>query len=108
MDTNIGITKDLIESVDPLLRAKSGQAIYIRDTNIKDKFFGSYAATKAAQEKLFEIWGAEMAASGFRVAGFEAKPMPTATRARFFPGEDKDALTQCKAEAERLIQSLVM
>ncbi len=103
VDTNITATKDLIESVDPLLRAKKGRAIYISDPEASGKFFGSYGATKAAQTQLFEIWAAEMAASGFDVYGFAAQPMPTATRARFFPGEDKSGLTSPSAEAARLI-----
>jgi hypothetical protein len=33
-------------------------------------------------------------------------PMPTATRARFYPGEDREALSSCEIEAERIITTL--
>jgi hypothetical protein len=32
--------------------------------------------------------------------------MPTATRARFFPGEDRKALLEPKAEAARILNAL--
>jgi hypothetical protein len=33
-------------------------------------------------------------------------PVPTATRARFFPGEDSDALSTCDIEADKIIATL--
>jgi len=32
--------------------------------------------------------------------------MPTATRARFYPGEDRSALSSCDSEAARIIATL--
>ena len=43
---------------------------------------------------------------GPRVARFHPGPMPTALRARFYPGEDTTALTPCAAEADRLLATL--
>ena len=37
---------------------------------------------------------------------FRPKPMPTAVRGRFFPGEDNSSLTPCAAEADRLLATL--
>ena len=107
IDINLTAAQALIESVDPLLRAKSGRAIYIRDDHATGKFFGTYGTTKAAQQRLFEHWTDEMSEAGLRVDGFTAKPMPTALRARFFPGEDRTALTDCQSEAARLIKELL-
>ena len=106
IDVNFIACQALIESVDPLLRAKAGRAVFVRDPQAKGKFFGTYGATKSAQTELFQHWGAEMADAGLAVTGFDANPMPTATRARFFPGEDKTALTSCADEAARLLKAL--
>ena len=106
IDVNLTASQALIESIDPLLRAKQGRAVYITDPQATGKFFGTYGATKAAQTTLFQHWSDEMADAGLNVSSFAAKPMPTATRARFFPGEDKSKLTSCAAEAVRLLSAL--
>ena len=100
------IAADLIAKVDPLLRSKGGQAVFMRDDHQGEKFFGAYAAAKAAEAALFEAWAAETEKTGPKVHGFTPNPMPTATRARFFPGEDRDALARCPAEAERLLKEI--
>ena len=33
--------------------------------------------------------------------------MPTAVRARFFPGEERETLTPCKAEAQRILAEVL-
>ncbi|MEY8841243.1 oxidoreductase, partial [Cribrihabitans sp. XS_ASV171] len=48
---------------------------------------------------------AETARTGPQVLIAEPRPMPTATRARFFPGEDREALTPCAEEAARIIET---
>ena len=106
LSVNFLAAQNAIESIDPLLRAKSGQAIYLTDGNATGKFFGTYGSTKAAQVTLFDHWAAEMAASGFHVTAFEPKPMPTALRARFFPGEERDGLADPMEEAKRLLATL--
>ncbi|MEM7242470.1 MAG: SDR family oxidoreductase [Pseudomonadota bacterium] len=106
IDINLTASQALIESIDPLLRAKQGQAIYVTDPHATGKFFGAYGATKSAQIALFQHWAAEMRAAKLNVTGFDAKPMPTATRARFYPGEDRSKLTPCATEAKRLLTAL--
>jgi len=98
------VVADLIAKIDPLLRARNGQAIYMRDDHTGEKFFGTYASAKAAETALFEAWKAETIKSGPKVQVFTPKPMPTGTRARFFPGEDRSKLTPCADEAQRLIK----
>ena len=55
---------------------------------------------------LARSWQAESAAVGPRVVIAQPTPMPTAVRARFFPGEDRGALTPCKDEAARILDAL--
>jgi NAD(P)-dependent dehydrogenase (short-subunit alcohol dehydrogenase family) len=104
--TNTRATGSLIPMIEPLLRAGDGTALFFDDPRGGQKFFGAYGATKAAQIALARSWAAENAKIGPRVLIETPAPMPTATRARFFPGEDRTPLTQPRDEANRLINLL--
>ena len=107
--TNVRATGMLIPMVEPLLRlAENGTALFFDDPRAGQPFFGGYGASKAAQIALAKSWQAETARIGPRVAIATPAPMPTATRARFFPGEDRDALTHPKLEAARILDSLAI
>lgn len=103
---NMDVTRGLIALLEPLLRARQGTALFFDDPRAGQKFFGSYGATKAGQIALARSWQAESASVGPRVVIAEPAPMPTAVRARFFPGEDRTALTPCKDEAARILNAL--
>ncbi len=107
VDLNIVTTRGLINLIEPLLRARAGTALFFDDKRAGQKFFGSYGATKAGQIALAQSWQAENASLGPRVVIAEPAPMPTATRARFFPGEDRAALTPCRVEAERILAEIL-
>lgn len=107
VDLNIVATRGLIALFEPLLRARSGTALFLDDPRAGQKFFGSYGATKAAQIALAKSWQAETDKIGPRVVIAQPAPMPTATRARFFPGEDRAPLSPCKAEAQRILADLL-
>lgn len=102
---NARATGILIPMVEPLLLAArgGGTALFLDDPRAGTKFFGAYGATKAAQMALARSWAAETIKTGPRVLIAEPRPMPTATRARFFPGEDRAALTRPETEAERIL-----
>ena len=110
-------TGTLIPMIEPLLRASGdGRALFLDDATWRDgpgtaKFFGGYGAAKAGQIALARAWQAENAALGAgrapRILIDTPAPMPTATRARFFPGEDRERLTPCAVEAARLLPLLV-
>lgn len=101
---NVAATASLIPMVEPLLRAApAGVAMFLDDPRAGEKFFGLYGATKAAQIAMARSWQAEGARIGPRVLIEVPAPMPTATRARFFPGEDRAGLTDPRDEAARLI-----
>lgn len=89
---NVTATATLITYVAPLLE-QTGQAVFFDDARAGEKFFGSYGASKSAQIALARSWQAETVKTGPRVHILTPPPMPTATRARFFPGEDRTALT---------------
>lgn len=89
---NVRATGVLIPMVEPLLRAHGGTALFLDDPRGGQKFFGAYGASKAAQIALAQSWQAETARTGPRVLIATPAPMPTATRARFYPGEDRRPL----------------
>jgi NAD(P)-dependent dehydrogenase (short-subunit alcohol dehydrogenase family) len=103
---NIRATQRLVEMIEPLLNAGNGTAVLPVDDIAGAKFFASYGAAKAAQKAIWDSWAAETTKIGPTVLTFAPNPMPTALRARFYPGEDRDALTPAKTEAARLLQSL--
>lgn len=104
--TNTRATGTLIPLVEPLLRAHQGTALFLDDPRAGQPFFGAYGATKAAQIALAKSWQAETAKHGPRVLIATPAPLPTATRARFFPGEDRTKLADVQGEAARILDSL--
>jgi NAD(P)-dependent dehydrogenase (short-subunit alcohol dehydrogenase family) len=102
---NATATSVLIPYIAPLL-GTDGQAVFFDDPRSGDKFFSIYGATKSAQIALARSWAAETVKTGPRVHVLTPAAMPTATRARFFPGEDRAALTPAADEATRLLALL--
>ena len=102
---NVAATATLINYVAPLL-GQSGTAVFFDDPRAGEKFFGSYGATKAAQIALARSWQAETVKTGPKVHVLTPSPMPTATRARFFPGEDRAPLADIHAEAAAVLAQL--
>ncbi|WP_373050156.1 SDR family NAD(P)-dependent oxidoreductase [Thalassovita aquimarina] len=105
VDCNVTATGRLITYVAPLL-GEEGTALFFDDPRAGQKFFGAYGATKAAQIALARSWAAETAKTGPKVRILEPRPLATANRARFFPGEDRSALIHPKDEAQRLLAAL--
>lgn len=103
MAINAGAVSVLIACVAPLLGV-AGSAVFFDDPACAGRsFFGSYGASKAAQMALARSWAAESARIGPKVRILTPQPMPTALRARFYPGEDRFALAAPADEAERLL-----
>lgn len=103
---NLRATAALIPMLEPLLRAAQGTAMFFDDPRGGEKFFASYGATKSAQIALARTWAAECEKIGPRILIETPQPMATATRARFFPGEDRAALADIHDEAQRLLARL--
>ena len=102
-DVNVEATRRLIAYVSPLLLARDGAAaVFFDDPRAGQPYFGSYGATKAAQIALARSWAAETRRTGPAVHVLEPAPLATATRARFFPGEDRGPLAPPREEAARL------
>lgn len=101
---NTRATGVLIGMVEPLLLASEhGAALFLDDPRGGQRFFGAYGASKAAQIALARSWQDETVKTGPRVLIETPAPLPTATRARFFPGEDRSKLADVAQEAARLV-----
>ena len=104
---NLRATGTLIPMVEPLLRARpGGTAVFLEDPRAGEKFFGAYGATKTGQITLAQSWAAETAKTGPKIVIARPAPRPTATRARFFPGEDRSPLRAPREEARRILSEL--
>ena len=107
LEVNFRATARLVVMLQPLLAAApSGRFVYVADNRAGQPFFGAYGASKAGAEAFVRSWAAETARIGPAVLLFHPNPMPTALRARFYPGEDRTALTPCATEAARLLALL--
>ncbi|WP_298841936.1 SDR family oxidoreductase [uncultured Roseobacter sp.] len=105
LNGNVTATATLISFVAPLL-GQTGEAVFFDDPRAGEKFFGSYGASKAAQIALARSWQAETVRTGPKVHILTPEPMPTATRARFFPGENREALNDVYQQAAALLAQL--
>ncbi len=101
--TNIRAFSRLMTNIEPLIAPSDAPTAIFFDDQWDAKFAGAYAMSKAAQRALVECWQAESVKTGPAVHLLRPAPMPTATRARFYPGEDRSALADPKPEAARLL-----
>lgn len=102
VEANLSAMQRLVGYVAPLL-GREGTALFLDDPMPATAFSGSYGATKAGQMALAKAWQAETVRTGPRVVIETPPPMPTALRARFHPGEPRDALEQPSDVAAALL-----
>ena len=106
---NLRATQRLIRVLDPLLRLSDrGRAVFLTDeTGAGQRFHAAYRAGKQGQIEIATAWAREVEATpGLRAVFAAPPPMPTAMRARFYPGEPRDRLADPAAVAERLLAGL--
>ena len=106
---NVRATQRLIRVLDPLLRQSDrGRAVFLTDaTGAGQRFHGAYQASKQAQAAIAAAWAREVEATpALRVVLAAPPPMPTAVRARFYPGEDRAKLADPAAVARQLLDDL--
>jgi NAD(P)-dependent dehydrogenase (short-subunit alcohol dehydrogenase family) len=97
----------LIAALDPLMRAAPAGVACLPDERREGAaFWSAYAAAKAAARCYWQAWAAETRASRLRVVTALPPPMPTALRARFYPGEDRARLTAPATVAATLLDAL--
>ncbi|ETX28326.1 SDR family NAD(P)-dependent oxidoreductase [Roseivivax isoporae] len=107
VEVNVTAMGHLVPYISALI-GQSGRAVFFDDPDVAGaKFFGAYGATKAAQMAFARSWAAETVRIGPKVHIATPRPMATATRARFFPGEDRAALADPATEARRLLDGIL-
>lgn len=92
---NVTANVQLLSGLDPLLRAAEAARIVALTSGRARKnvpFWGIYAATKAALEKLFETYAAETAETAMKVNLVDPGATRTLMRATAMPGEDAETL----------------
>lgn len=103
--TNVAALGGLIAAVEPLLRASKGRAV-ILDDPMAGKFSGAYSSSKAGARAIATAWAEECKTLGPDVSLYAPPSMPTAVRARFFPGEARDDLMSPDQAAMEMIRNL--
>ena len=93
----------LVAAVEPLILPSDAPTAVFFDDTWDEKFSGPYAMSKAAKRALIQCWQAETAKAPLAVHLLRPNPMPTAVRARVYPGEDRARLADPAAEAARLL-----
>lgn len=107
LDVNVTATARLITFVAPLLEAADApRALFFDDPKGGAKFYASYGTTKAAQIALARSWAAENVNGKLDVQIATPPPLPTATRARFLPGENREGLTPLAEAAQNILADL--
>ncbi len=107
MAVNVTANWRLIRSLDPLLqKADAGRAIFVTSgaSRRARPYWSLYAASKAALDKLVEVYAAECAHTKVRVNLYNPGPTRTGMRRQAFPGEDPNTLALPEAHAEGLIK----
>ncbi|MEM6678104.1 MAG: SDR family NAD(P)-dependent oxidoreductase [Pseudomonadota bacterium] len=103
---NVTAFHRLVRMVDPLLRAgPMGTALIVSEDVVGEPFRSTYASAKAAQAAITRAWAEEVRRT-MTVALVAPPPMPTALRAKAYPGEDRTKLMTIDEAASRLISAL--
>ena len=102
---NVTALAKLIPMISPLLEEDS-KAVFFEDNTIMKKFSSIYGATKAAQIQIVKTWQNECKSTGPKIYVLQPNPIPTAVRARFYPGEHRKELQSVNIEAKRLVSLL--
>lgn len=104
---NARALQQLLRSIDPLLQqSEAGKAIFMLDPRFGSPFWSAYAATKEAGLGFARSYSAETAQSPIEVVFHQPPAMPTALRARFYPGQNADELTPCADAAKDVVALL--
>ena len=107
LTTNVLASQALIARFDPLLRKSADACVILLTTGVASApraFWGAYAASKAAQEVLFDCYAQEVRKlSRIRVAIVSPGATRTEMRANAYPGEDPASVKPPEVVAERLV-----
>ena len=104
--TNFLANYHLIRALDPLLRGSdAGRAIFVTSgaAKMQSPFWGAYASSKAALERMVETYAAETAYSPLRVNLIDPGVVNTNMRRDAFPAEDAAQLPMPDSIVQRFV-----
>jgi NADP-dependent 3-hydroxy acid dehydrogenase YdfG len=108
LEVNIISTSMLITNLGPLLKNSSkSKAIFFDDPTVSKKYHTPYCIGKLAQLGLVRKWQDENSDKGLDIIIETPAPMATATRAKFYPGEDKKALSTTRQQASEIVSRII-
>ncbi len=107
---NVTANWHLIRAFDPILRASdSGRAIFVT-SGVGSRaipYYGAYAASKAALNRMVETYAAEVTKTKLKVNLIDPGVVRTAMRAQAFPGEDPAGLPPPESVTEAFVRLAV-
>ncbi len=107
--TNIRATARLIAVLEPILRnTKNSQAVFFDDAKNHGPHMSNIGLSKSAQMEIVRNWQAESRRIGPRISIETPAPMKGQIRATLFPGENQEQLSTPQAEAERILDMLML
>lgn len=104
---NARAVQRVLRVTDPLFaKAAAPAAVFLTDPQEGKALWSPYHAAKEAGLAFARAYAAETQKAGMTVHFHRPPPMPTGTRARFYPGENRETLTPC-AEAAAGVLALL-
>jgi len=104
---NARAVQHLLRVTDPLFgRAEAPAAVFVTDSQEGKALWSPYHATKEAGIAFARAYAAETGKAGMKVHFHRPPPMPTGTRARFYPSENRERLTPCAEAAQGVLALL--
>ncbi len=109
MKINLMANYHLIGALDPLLRGShAGRAIFVTSRvaqkDVNKPYWGAYAVSKSALEKMAMTYAEEVAHSPLRVNILDPGVIRTDMRAQAMPGEDPQTLPPPESIVEKFIE----
>ena len=110
LDINITANWRLIRTLDPVLKLSDAARALFFTWHAADEetaYWGPYAVSKAGLEALAKSYAQEVTNTPVRVNLLDPGPMRTTMRAKAFPGEDRNKLTDPNDVAEFALSMLL-
>ena len=108
LEVNVISTSMLITNLSPLLKNSiNSKAIFFDDPITTKKYHTSYCLGKLAQINLVKKWKDENSKKNLDILIETPAPMATATRAKFYPGENKTILSSTKQQAIEIVSRVI-